>query len=268
MKEKENIAGDRVKVTMRGHVADVRLARPEKLNALDVAMFQRISDVAAELADDRSVRAVVLSGEGKAFCAGIDLECLSSLNRPEGHAALLARTHGSSNLFQNAALAWRQLDVPVIAALHGNVFGGGFQLGLAADIRVADPASRFSIMETRWGIVPDMGGTLLMRAYAREDVIRELTYTGKTFTAPEALAFGFVTQVAEEPIAVALALAEDIAGRSPDAIRAAKRLFNASLPLEPAALARESAEQILLFQGHNHREAVSANLERRSPDFR
>jgi enoyl-CoA hydratase/carnithine racemase len=267
MTDLEQSTTGRVTCDIRNHVADVRLARPEKLNALDIRMFEEIVDVAAALASNRDVRAIVLSGEGKAFCAGIDLESLSLLDSPEGHARLLERSHGTSNLFQRAAMAWREMDIPVIAALHGTVLGGGFQIGLAADVRIADPSTRFSIMESRWGIIPDMGGTMLMKTLTRPDVIRELTYSARMFNADEALALGLLTRIAEEPRAAAMALAEEIAGRSPAAIRAAKRLFNASDALDEEALLRESVEQILLFHGEDHREAVAANVERRAPNF-
>jgi enoyl-CoA hydratase/carnithine racemase len=258
----------RVTCEIRDHVADVRLARSEKLNALDLDMFERIVEVGESLIADADVRAVVLSGEGKAFCAGIDIECLTLLSDQEGHARLLNRSHEQSNLFQRAALIWRDLGVPVIAALHGSVLGGGLQIALAADIRIAEAETRFSIMESRWGIIPDMGLTVLMNGLTRADVVRELTYTGRVFDASEALDLGLLTRVSENPHAAALALAHEIAGRSPDAIRAAKRLFNAMDPLDGAALTRESVEQILLFGGEDHKEAVRANLERRSPTFR
>lgn len=257
----------RVTCEIRDHVAEVRLSRPDKLNALDIAMFERLVELGEALAANSDLRVVVLSGDGKAFCAGIDLECLSLLNSPQGHARLLSRSHGIANLFQRAALIWRELPVPVIAALHGSVLGGGLQIGLAADIRISAPATRFSIMESRWGIVPDMGGTLLLRSLTRADVIRELTYSARMFDASEALSLGLVTRIADDPRAEAMALAHEIATRSPDAIRAAKRLFDASEPLDEAALVRESAEQILLFHGADHKEAVRANIERRTPEF-
>ena len=263
-----NSSGVRVTCDIQDHVADVRLSRPEKLNALDLAMFERLVEVGEALAADNDVRAVVISGEGGAFCAGIDLECLAMLTAPEGHARLLGRTHGSSNLFQQAALIWHDLGVPVIAALHGSVLGGGFQIGLAADIRIADPSARFSIMESRWGIIPDMGGTVLMQCLTRSDVIRELTYSGRMFDAQEALGFGLVTRIVEDPRSAALALAQEIANRSPDAIRAAKRLYNAAAPLDAQALLRESVEQVILFDGADHKEAVTANMNRRAPEFR
>ena len=258
---------ERVTVEIADHVADVRLSRPDKRNALDMQMFYELVKAGEALAFDRDVRAIVLSGEGKSFCAGIDLRCLSELNSPDGHAQLLERSHGAANLFQRAALIWREMPVPVIAALHGSAFGAGLQIGLAADIRIAAPATSFSIMESRWGIVPDMGGTIVLQALARSDVIRELTYSARIFSAEEALQLGLLTQIAEDPRLVAMTLAREISARSPSAIRAAKRLFNAVTPVGEAALVREAMEQILLLGGRDHREAARANLERRDPRF-
>ena len=262
---------DRIQLVINGGVADVRLARATKLNALDPAMFEAIAEAGAELNQNKSVRAVVLSGEGRGFCAGLDIERMTAIIDGEPlvpFADLSKRTHGVANFVQHVVWQWRELQVPVIAAVHGFAFGGGFQLALGADVRFAAPGTRFSVLETNWGLVPDMAGTYLMRRLAREDVVRELTFTARVFSAEEALGFGFVTRLVEDPHAVAMAAARAIASRSPDAIRAAKRLLNLGTTTEAATLlAAETAEQERLIGSVNHVEAVRANLENRPPRF-
>jgi enoyl-CoA hydratase/carnithine racemase len=262
---------DRVRVSIHNGVADVRLNRPDKMNALDPAMFQAIADTGARLSNDRGVRVVVLSGEGRAFCAGLDVERLAAT--AQGHsllpfADLRVRTHGIANWAQHLVWLWRELPVPVIAAVHGFAFGGGFQLALGADVRYVAPGTRLAIIETKWGVVPDMAGTQLMRHLAREDIVRELTYTARIFSAEEALAYGFATKVVADPRAAALLTAREIADRSPDAIRAAKRLLNLAVSCDAATgLAAETAEQKALLGKANHVEAVRANLEKRAPQW-
>lgn len=262
---------DRVHLTIENGVADVRLARPGKLNALDPRMFEAIAEAGARLTQNSSVRAVVLSGEGRGFCAGLDVERISAITKGESllpFADLTKRTHGIANFAQHVVWQWRELPVPVIAAVHGFAFGGGFQLALGADIRFAAPRTRFSILEAKWGLVPDMAGTHLMRHLAREDIVRELTYTARVFSAEEALGYGFVTRLIENPHAAALATARDIASTSPDAIRAAKRLLNlVSLTDAETLLEAETAEQHRLLGSPNQVEAVRANLESRSAQF-
>ena len=262
---------DRIRLSIANGVADVRLNRPHKLNALDPAMFVAIAEAGARLAADRSIRAVVLSGEGEAFCAGLDIERLVATTAGESilpFADLTQRTHGIANWAQHLVWLWRELPVPVIAAVHGIALGGGFQLALGADIRYLAPATRLGIVEAKWGLVPDMAGTQLMRHLAREDVVRELTYTARIFSADEALAYGFATRLAQDPREAALATARAIAERSPDAIRAAKRLLNLAAGCDAATgLAAETAEQKDLLGTPNHVEAVRANLERRTPHW-
>jgi enoyl-CoA hydratase/carnithine racemase len=262
---------DRIQLVINDGIADVRLVRPTRLNALDPAMFRAIAEAGARLRRDASVRAVVLSGEGRGFCAGLDVERITAVIKGEPllpFADLMQRTHGLANFVQHIVWQWRELQVPVIAALHGFAFGGGFQLALGADLRFAAPGTRFSVLETNWGLVPDMAGTYLMRCLAREDVVRELTYTARLFSAEEALGFGLVTRLVEDPHAVAMAAAREIASRSPDAIRAAKRLPNLGTVSDAAALlAAETAEQVRLIGSANQVEAVRANLEDRPPRF-
>jgi enoyl-CoA hydratase/carnithine racemase len=262
---------NRIHLTIDDGVADVRLNRADKMNALDPDMFKAIADVGAQLNDDRRVRAVVLSGEGRAFCAGLDLDRMIAAAKGDSilpFADLGKRTHGVANWAQHLVWLWRQLPMPVIAAVHGIAFGGGFQLMLGADLRYVAPGTRLAIIETKWGLVPDMAGTQLMRHLAREDVIRELTYTARIFSAEEALACGFATRVVDDPRIAALQTAREIASRSPDAIRAAKRLLNLASSCDAATgLAAETAEQKALLSKPNHIEAVRANLEDRVPQW-
>lgn len=261
----------RIQISIADGVAHVRLNRPDKMNALDPAMFSAIAEAGARIKDDKSVCAVVMSGAGRAFCAGLDVERMMAASRGESilpSMDLSRRTHGIANFAQHIVWLWRKLPVPVIAAVHGTAVGGGFQLALGADMRYVAPDTRMAVIETRWGLVPDMAGTQLMRHLAREDIVRELTYTGRTFSAEEALAYGFATRITPDPVVAALTTAREIANLSPDAVRAAKRLLNlASESGVAAGLAAETAEQAALLGRPNHIEAVSANVEKRMPNW-
>ncbi|WP_047307336.1 crotonase/enoyl-CoA hydratase family protein [Rhodopseudomonas palustris] len=265
---------DRVSVTITDGVADVRLVRVDKMNALDAAMFEALVSTTERLAQDKSVRAVVLSGEGKAFCAGLDMGRFAAMKESGGNGIpggefrdLTKRTHGQANAPQQAVWGWRMLPVPVIAAVHGVAFGGGCQLALGADIRLMAPDARMSIMEIKWGLVPDMAGTPILATLLRDDVLRELTYTGRVVDAQEAVSLGLATKVVDDPYQAALAMAREIAGKNPDAIRAAKRMMN-KLSVDPGpALLAESVEQQKLIGSPNQTEAVRANLEKRAPNF-
>lgn len=270
MSQDAGAAGARVTVEMRDGVADVRLNRPDKMNAIDPAMFAALAGVGQRLAGSAGLRAVVLSGEGPAFCAGLDMASFAAMAAGgEGLPAdIRARTHGPANLFQEVALVWRRLPVPVIAAIEGVAFGGGLQIALGADIRCVAPGAKLSIMEIRWGIVPDMGGTLLLRELVRPDVARELTYTGRIVSGAEAVALGLATRLADDPREAATALARDIAGKNPDAIRAAKRLLGlADEGFAARVLAAESDEQAALLGSPNQAEAARAMLGKRTPAF-
>ncbi|WP_269506394.1 crotonase/enoyl-CoA hydratase family protein [Burkholderia sp. IMCC1007] len=257
-----------VNITIADSVADVRLNRPEKMNALNPAMFDAIIAVGEHLAKAPDVHAIVLSGNGKAFCAGLDLESMAALAQASGKTPLVERTHGVSNDFQYLCTLWRELPVPVIAALRGVAYGGGLQLALGADLRYVAPDARLSMMETKWGIVPDMGGMVLTRDLIRDDRLRELIYTARIVGAAEAVELGLATRVTSDPLALALDAAREIAQKSPDAIRAAKHLMQVASRGDAAAtLLAESAEQEMLIGGANQREAVAANLERRAPRF-
>jgi enoyl-CoA hydratase/carnithine racemase len=270
---------DRIEWTRHADgVVELQLARADKMNALDPAMFDALIEAGEALQGDKAVRAVVISGRGKAFCAGLDMASFERMQQKdagggvlgEGAAGadLVVRTHGISNAAQQVAMVWREVPVPVIAAVHGVAFGGGLQVALGADIRIVAPDTKLSVMEIKWGLVPDMAGMVLMRELARSDVVRELTFTGRIFSGEEALRIGFATRVAADPLAEALQMAHEIAGKSPDAIRAGKRLLNASASHSAAEmLLAESVEQKALIGSPNQAEAVKANIERRAPRF-
>ena len=265
---------DRVRITVSEGVADVRLVRAEKMNALDAAMFDALVAASARLAQENGVRAVVLSGEGRAFCAGLDMGRFEAMKQNGGNGIaggekrdLTERTHGLANFPQQAVWGWRQLPVPVIAAIQGVAFGGGFQLALGADMRFLAPEARMSIMEIKWGLVPDMAGTPILAGLVRDDILRDLTYTGRIFSAQEALSYGLATRICEDPRAAAFEVAREIASKSPEAIRACKRMLN-NLSADPGpALLAESVEQMKLMGGPNQLEAVRANMEKRAPRF-
>jgi enoyl-CoA hydratase/carnithine racemase len=267
----------RVLIDIENHVAHVRLNRAEKMNALDNAMFEAIVAAGEQLKADTNVRAVVLSGEGRAFCAGLDMGNFANMAKGDSNTAaevtgdqgrLEKRTHGVANRAQYVSWVWRELQVPVIAALHGVALGGGCQISVGADMRYAAPGTKLCIMEMRWGLVPDMGATPFLQKLLGDDVARELTYTNRVILAEEAKELGLVTRVCENPVEEALKVAADIANRNPAAIRAAKRLLN-NAPFEGAAetLLAESVEQDAIIGSPNQVEAVMANLEQREPKF-
>ena len=268
---------DRVSIDLKDGVADVRLIRADKMNALDPAMFEGILAAGEQLRGMKGLRCVVLSGEGKAFCAGLDMASFAAMkdrkdsagNAVPGARDLAKRTHGIANQPQQCAWQWRTLPVPVIAAVHGVALGGGFQIMLGADLRYATADARFSVMEIKWGLVPDLAGTQLMRHLAREDVVRELTYTGRVFNGEEAQRLGFVTKVVADPREAAFETAKEIASKSPDAIRAAKRILNNAVAVDAAAgLMDESVEQQKLIGSPNQLEAVYSNLQKRAANYK
>ncbi|MFN2101065.1 crotonase/enoyl-CoA hydratase family protein [Altererythrobacter sp. MF3-039] len=249
-------------------VAQVRMIRADKMNALDPEMFARLIEAGQALHEMKGLRAVVLSGEGRSFCAGLDL---SSLGKGESSETgdLTDRTHGNANRAQQVAMQWRKLPVPVVAAVHGVCFGGGFQIASGADIRVIAPDARLAIMELKWGLVPDMGGFALWRGTARDDVLRELIYTNREFNGVEAGEFGFATHVEENPIERATAIAEEIADRNPHAIRGAKRLANAMFDEDTDhLLMEESREQHAIIRTPNQMESVMSHMEKRKANYR
>lgn len=264
---------DRVTVQIDADgVAQVRLSRPDKMNAIDAAMFAGIVAAGERLQGMRGLRAVVLHGEGRAFCAGLDMASFGRMSEggvvAEGLVDLLPRTHGLANQAQQVAWLWRELPVPVIAAVHGVAYGGGLQIALGADVRLMAEDARMSVMEMQWGLVPDMAGIPLMRELLRADVARDLVFSARVVGAAEACSIGLGTRVCADPLADALAMARGIAARNPDAVRAAKRLLNQSHDGDSAALLMaESVEQQLLIGSPNQREAVRAGMEKRAGRF-
>ena len=259
----------RITTTIDKHVATVTLNRAEKRNAVDMAMFEAIVETAERLAANPTVRAVVLQGDGDHFCAGIDISVFQGAGIGQKLSELLKPREGNAaNFFQSAAMAWRDLPVPVLAALRGTVFGAGLQIAMGADMRYAARDVRMSIMEIKWGLIPDMGITATLPGVLAEDKARELAYSGRIISATDALAAGMVTEVVDDPFRRAREMAADIAGKSPDAIRAIKKLFNESWRGDPASgLRREAALQAAAMSGGNQAEAVSANIENRAPRF-
>ena len=256
---------DRVSTTITDHIADVRLARADKMNAIDPAMFEGIAAAIERLAGMAEVRVVVLSGEGRAFSAGLDM---ASMAGGGSGLSLDDRAYGDANLVQQVAWGWRTLLMPVIAAVHGVAFGGGFQIMSGADIRIAHPQARFAIRETYWGLVPDMAGIALWRTLARDDVLRELTYTAREFDGAEALRHGFVTRLDEDPRAAAMTMAREIAAKNPQAIRASKALYGIAADADAAAILRaESDAQGKVMRKPNQIEQVRANIEKRAAVF-
>ncbi len=257
----------RVVVGIEAGVAHVELAREEKRNGLDLAMFEGLVAMGERLRADRSVRAVVLSGRGKSFCAGLDWGAFLAMGA-EASRKLLDREGSPANLAQRACWIWQELDVPVIAAIRGAAVGGGLQLALAADLRYLARDAQLSVMEIQYGLVPDMSATKTLAKLVRQDVARELVFTGRKVLADEALAIGLATRVIDDPVAAALETAREIAKKSPHAIRAGKRLFRDAAELDVArAFLLETELQIGLLGSANQSEAVSAALGKREPTF-
>src|SRR5438874_1632498 len=261
------MSDQRVRIDVQGHVATATLVRPDKHNALDRPMFEAIIAAAERLGSEPGVRAVVLHGEGPSFCSGLDLASLVSTDA--GIDAIVEPLREDPpNWFQRTAYDWLRLPVPVIAAVHGNCFGGGLQIALAADIRIATPDARLSLMEVIWGLIPDMSITRTLPRLVGIDVAKELTYTGRVFSGEEAASLGVVTRLADDPLAAARELAAEIAGRSPDAVRGAKRLFDESWdrPAEET-LALEAAIQLKLIGSPNQLAAITAGMTKQPPSF-
>jgi enoyl-CoA hydratase/carnithine racemase len=262
---------ERVRIDQKDGIADVRMVRAEKMNALDLPMFIALVEAGKTLARDASVRAVVLSGEGRAFSSGIDLSALSVLGeRDRSGPQLFDRSPESpANLAQRAAWIWQEVPVPVIAAVHGVAYGAGLQVALGADIRFVAPDAKLSVREAYWGLVPDVAFTATLRNVVGLDVAKELTFTARIVPGAEAVALRLATHLSDDPHRDAMTLAREIADRSPDAVRAAKKLLNSALLGTVAdGLRLETELQTGLVGRHNQREAVRANLEKRAPRFR
>ncbi len=265
---------DLVTIDTRNGVADVRLNRPDKYNALSPQMFQAIIEAGESLAEAREVRAVVLSGNGRGFCAGLDMASFQGMSDAgsggdEGAVSnLLDRDGRPENNAQRPAYVWKRMPVPVIAAIHGVAYGGGLQVALGADIRFAAADAKLSVMEIKWGLIPDMSLTQTLRDLVPMDVAKELTFSGRILSGTDAAELGLVTHVADDPLAAAHGLAEAIAARSPDAVRAGKQLFEEAWHADAGAgLELEERLQRGLIGTPNQVEAIKANFENRAPDF-
>src|ERR1700730_5562157 len=273
---------DRVSCTIVDGVADVRLNRPDKLNALDMAMFDALIETGEALKADPAIRAVVLSGEGRGFCAGLDFASFEAMtaDRASGIAGeetgaepsiadLGRRIEGRiTNRGQQAVYVWTEMPAPVIAAIHGPALGGGIQLALGADIRIVAPDAKLSVLEIRWGLVPDMTGAQMLPRLVGLDVAKELTFTGRMVSGEEAVRLGLATRVSEHPLDDALALAREIAGRSPQAVKGAKALLNqAGLVTLAEGFLAESRTIGPLIGSPNQVEATMAYFEERDPRF-
>lgn len=262
------MSDDRVQIQVEDHVAEVAMVRSDKHNALDGDMFEAIAAAAERLADEPGLRAVVLHGEGPSFCSGIDVGWLAG-GQAEGFGEEAVKRDGfGANLFQRVATAWTEVPVPVIASIQGNCLGGGLQIALGADIRITAPDAKLSIREVHWGLVPDMGITATLPRLLPLDVAKELTYTGRVISGEEATRIGLATRVDPDPLAAARALSAEIAGRSPDAVRAAKKLYEGSWHSGgPAALELESELQFGLIGSPNQMAAVMAGVSKEPAEF-
>lgn len=269
---------DRVSIALNNGIAEVRLNRADKLNALDAAMFQGIVDAGESLKGNPAVRVVVLSGEGRSFCAGLDFSSFQTMAGGESSSSppptdrsidAIGQTDGRiTHLGQQAAWVWQELEVPVIAALHGAVLGGGLQIALGADLRIVAPDAKLSVLESRWGLIPDMTGTVILPLLVGRDVAKDLTFTGRMVSGTEAVRIGLATRLADDPLAAALELAADLTTKSPDALREGKRLLNLS-GTRPLAeqLHDERVTMGSLIGSANQVEATMAFFEKREPRF-
>jgi len=265
----------RVRLELDGGVAHVLLNRPEKKNALDTGMFAGLREAATRIGEDRRVRVVVLSGAGDCFCSGLDFSTFGAmanegLDADSEQVAAAARdlSPAGANQAQQIAWLWQELPVPVIAAVRGAAYGGGFHIALGADVRFIAPDARIAFVEITWGLVPDLSGTQALRRLVPLDVAKKLIFSGEPIDGEQAVAWHLGTELSEHPLEDAFALARVIAGRSPEAIRAAKQLLNVSglVSLEEG-LANEFRASAKLMGTKNQLEAVMARLQQREPDF-
>ncbi|MDH3612308.1 MAG: crotonase/enoyl-CoA hydratase family protein [Gammaproteobacteria bacterium] len=258
-----------VTLSIDGHIAQVMLNRPDKANALNLEMFDALGDAGKKLASDRSLRAVILHGAGANFCAGIDVDLFRQGDVIVDAQSMAPVAPSPANRFQRAAYAWRELPIPVICAITGVAYGGGLQIALGADLRYAAGDARLSIMEIKWGLIPDMAISTTLRDILPVDRVKELAWSGRPVGGEEALRLGIVTALHDDPLGAAKEMATALCAKSPDAIRSMKRLFNAAWQMPEAdALALEAKLQMGVFGKQNQLEAVMANIEKRVPDFR
>lgn len=267
---------DTLLIDIDNHVAHVRLNRPEAHNAIDGAIMNGLLDFARQMMDPGEVRAIVLSGEGKSFCAGLDMSAFAEMgsgdltgSRDDVTEALADISPGGANRAQQVGWLWQEVPVPVIAALQGATLGGGLNLALGADIRIVHPEAKLGFVEITWGLLPDMSATQSLRRLTSLDRMKELVLTGRKFSGEQARTYGLATEVSDTPLEDALAMARAIAGFNPEAVRAAKQILNQSGLVDVATgLAVEAAATRQLLGSANQVEAVTAQFEGRTPQFR
>jgi len=258
-----------VTLEVKDMIGFVKLNRPEKYNSLSIEMFQKIIEVGETVRKDSSIRVVVLHGEGKGFCAGLDFAIFQLIADKKTSVNLLERTENTpANMVQQVAYIWKQVPVPVIAALHGVAYGGGLQIALGADIRLAAPDTKMSVMEIKWGLVPDMSATQTLCDLVRLDVAKELLFSGRIVGAAEAAELGLITRVCDDPLVEATKMAGEIVGKSPDAISKGKQLLEEAWRAGATSglLLEETLQRTIIGKG-NQIEAVMANFEKRPPAF-
>lgn len=250
----------RVSVRKEDGIAYVTLDRAEKRNALDMAMFRALDRVSRRLRKDRDVRVIIVHAQGEDFCSGLDVK--SVMGKSSSVLALLMKGWpGNANLAQRVSTNWKRIAVPVLMVIHGRCWGGGLQIALGGDFRIATPGASFSIMEAKWGLVPDMGGNLAVRDVLPKDIAMRLAMTAEVIDAPAALQHGLITEVCEDPMQRAQALAAELIERSPDAVAAVKKLYQRNWQnADWVILAKESYYQLRLILGKNQRLAVKKQL--------
>ena len=272
---------ERVTISVDAGVADVRMVRADKRNALDNAMFSALADAGEQLKTMSGLRAVVLSGEGASFCAGLDFGSFQKMAETNSKPAPKMTANSDENLnagelvdgrithlAQQVCWVWQEVPVPVIAAVHGHALGGGIQIALGADIRIVHPDTQLSLREVHWGLIPDMTGTLMLSRLVRPDIAKELVFTARVFSGIEAFEIGVATRLSNDPLDDALVLAREIAQRSPDAVRGAKELLNRMANAGAAEqFAHERRVIGSLIGMPNQKEAVMAHFEKRPANF-
>ena len=252
---------------VEGGVAQVRLNRPDKLNALTLDTLEDLVATARELSANRTLRGVVIAGEGDSFCAGLDFATVLK-NPPRVARSFVPNPWRGTNLFQEACWAWRRVPVPVVAAVHGHCYGGGLQIALAADLRMTTADAQWSVLEAKWGLVPDMSGIQALSQQVRMDVAKRLTMTGEVVSGERAVDLGLASEVHADPVAAATAFIEQVATRSPDAVAATKRLFGRTWSSsDRRTFARERIEQAKLLATKNTTIAREAAMKRAVPAF-
>lgn len=266
----EKINENRVLYTVHDHKAYVTLNRPDKHNGLDKMMIVSLIQTARKIKKDKTIRCVILNGNGPSFCAGLDFGYVAK--KPSMVPRFFAKLPWTKdNTFQRVAHIWSDLSIPVIAVVHGNCFGGGLQIILACDYRIADPASTLSILEMKWGLIPDMSGMVSLSRLTRVDIAQELTMTGRFFSGSEGAEYGLISKLSDTPLEEAEKLADNLCEKSPDAVSAAKFLFKKTWKKGTrATLFWERITQLRLFAGKNQRIALynGLNKDKKPKPFR